>query len=187
MLTFPLQKIFAMKKFFAGALMATVLLFGISAQAQQDKSKRPSPPASVTQKIKSGATISINYSQPSLKGRTIGKDVEPMHGQVWRMGANEATIFETDKDVMIEGKKLPAGKYSLFGLWGDDGYTLIFNKAYSIWGTEYAKNADKDALRVAVHPHNTTTSQEKLTYTISKDGKVSLMWGMMVVDFKVKG
>ena len=100
-----------MKKLFTMAMFATALMAGLQACAQQeDKSKRPSPPAIVTQKIKSGATISIDYSQPSVKGRTIGKDLEPMDGQVWRTGANEATVFETDKDVTIDGKKLPTGK-----------------------------------------------------------------------------
>src|SRR6187402_3904522 len=74
----------------------------------------PSPPAKASETIENGAVITINYSQPSVKGRTIGKDLEPMEGKVWRTGANEATVFETTKDVMVEGKKLPAGKYGLF-------------------------------------------------------------------------
>src|SRR5690242_94848 len=83
-------------------------------QGQQDKSKRPSPPATATATTDNGVTITIDYSQPSLKGRTIGKDVEPMKGKVWRAGANEATTFEVNKDVTINGQKLPAGKYALF-------------------------------------------------------------------------
>ena len=91
------------------------LFFSLQSCAQSDKSKRPSPPASVTQKV-GAATITINYSQPSLKGRTIGKDLEPKEGQVWRTGANEATVFETDKDILVEEQSLPAGKYALFTL-----------------------------------------------------------------------
>jgi hypothetical protein len=178
------NKNIAMKKIIAFAFFGLFLLQQAKAQVQ-DKSKRPSPPAKITQIIKSGATISIDYSQPSLKGRTIGKDVEPMKGQVWRMGANEATIFETDKDVIIEGQKLPAGKYALFGLAEDDGYTIIFNKAWNIWGTQYDQNKGQDVLRVTVKPRTTTDSQEKLTYLIDKSGKVTLLWGTMAVDFKV--
>ena len=70
------------------------MLLTSSLKAQQDKSKRPSPPAKVSETISSGATISIDYSQPSLKGRSIGTSVEPMKDKVWRMGANEATIFD---------------------------------------------------------------------------------------------
>ncbi|MBL7726911.1 MAG: DUF2911 domain-containing protein, partial [Dinghuibacter sp.] len=69
-----------MKKTIPLVLAFTALLFSASTMAQKDKSKRPSPPAMVKQTIASGATISINYSQPSVKGRTIGKDVEPMEG-----------------------------------------------------------------------------------------------------------
>ena len=102
------------------------------------------------------------------------------------MGANEATIFETDKDVTINGQKLPAGKYSLFGLWSDNGYTLIFNKAYQIWGTQYEDNKDKDALRVAANVKTTENVQEKLTYTIDKSGLVNLLWGNMDISFNVQ-
>jgi hypothetical protein len=175
-----------MKKILSLAFLISCFLMSTSTNAQEDKSKRPSPPAKVTQKIKSGATISIDYSQPSLKGRTINKDVEPMKGKVWRMGANEATIFETDKDVTIDGQKLPAGKYSLFGLWGDDGYTLIFNSAYNIWGTQYDKNKDKDVLKVVVKPDTAKNSQEQLKYTIDKKGNVKLYWGTMTIGFQVK-
>ena len=84
-----------MKKLLTIALLASGVMTSIHVQAQEaeDKSKRPSPPAKVTQKISSGATISIDYSQPSVKGRTIGKELEPMDGKVWRTGANEATGF----------------------------------------------------------------------------------------------
>lgn len=87
-----------MKKVFtvlsmAGLLLATTTLF--AQEKKEDKSKRPSPPAKVTETIASGAIISIDYSQPAVKGRTIGKDLEPKGNAVWRTGANEATIFET--------------------------------------------------------------------------------------------
>ncbi|MFL5740439.1 MAG: DUF2911 domain-containing protein [Flavisolibacter sp.] len=175
-----------MKRILAFLTVCGLLTMNISAHAQDDKSKRPSPPAKVTQTIKSGATITIDYSQPGLKGRTIGSTVEPMKGKIWRMGANEATVFETNKDVTIEGQKLPAGKYSLWGLWGDDGYTLIFNSAYSIWGTQHDENKDKDVLKVVVRPRTTKDSQERLTYTIDKNGTVTMRWGTMAIDFHVK-
>src|ERR1035437_3676395 len=117
-----------MKKLLTIALLASGLMIstqGANAQ-NEDKSKRPSPPAKVSEKLKSGATIGIDYSQPSVKGRTIGKDLEPMEGKVWRTGANEATVFETDKDIMVNGKKLPAGKYGLFTIFSGNDVTVIF-------------------------------------------------------------
>ena len=175
-----------MKYYFSAIVFSFSLLMATAVDAQQDKSKRPSPPAQVSEKIKSGATITIDYSQPSLKGREIGSSVEPMKNQVWRMGANEATVFQTDKDVTINGQKLSAGKYSLFGLWDDKGYTLIFNKAYQIWGTQYNDHNSEDALRVAANVKTSDKVQEKLTYTIDKAGLVSLLWGNMHISFNVK-
>ena len=151
----------------------------------EDKSKRPSPPAKVTQKIASGATISIDYSQPSVKGRTIGKDLEPMEGQVWRTGANEATIFQTDKDVTVNGAALPAGKYGFFTIFNGDDVTLIFNKTWSQWGAFKYKIED-DQLRVKTKSENTNTSSEKLTFSISRKGEVTLLWGNKKVSFMVK-
>jgi len=175
-----------MKYIFSFALLTFCLLSASAINAQQDKSKRPSPPAKISEKIASGATISIDYSQPSLKGRIIGTSIEPMKDKVWRMGANEATVFETDKDVTINGQKLPAGKYSLFGLWTEAGYSLIFNKAYQIWGTQYADNKDKDALKVAADVKTTDKVQEQLTYTIDKSGLVNLLWGNLNISFTVQ-
>lgn len=155
----------------------------LSSVAQQDKSKRPSPPAKVSETISSGATISIDYSQPSVKGRTIGKEIAT-YGEVWRTGANEATVFETNKAVQIEGKPLPAGKYSLYTIPGEDKWTIIFNKTWKQWGTAY-KEAD-DALRVDVKPAKAPATTEKMTFNIAKNGEVSLLWGDTEVDFQVK-
>ena len=175
-----------MKRYFAFALLGCSLLVTSALQAQNDKSTRPSPPARATQTLASGATISIDYSQPSLKGRTIGENVEPMKNKVWRMGANEATVFETDREVTVEGRTLPAGKYSLFGINSDGNFTLIFNKAWQIWGTQYNQNRDNDLFSIPLKPRTLPTSQEKLTYTIDPSGKVTLLWGTMAIDFNVQ-
>jgi hypothetical protein len=175
-----------MKKMFSITLLAAALLLNLSACAQGDKGSRPSPPATATATINSGATITINYSQPALKGRTIGKDVEPKEGQVWRAGANEATTFQVDKDVKIEGKTLPAGKYAFFTVNKGDEWTLIFNKTWDTWGAyDYEKNKQNDALQVKVKAGKTDKSMERLTYLIDKSGKVSLVWGTLKVDFNV--
>ena len=171
-----------MKKILMLTLIAG-LFTGLTASAQQDKSKRPSPPAKVSETIASGATITIDYSQPSVKGRLIGKEIAPF-GEVWRTGANEATIFETTKDVMVEGRALPAGKYSLYTVPGIDKWTIIFNKTWKQWGTVYKK--DEDVLRVDVKPAKAPSATEKMTFNIAKDGKVSLLWGNTQVDFQVK-
>jgi hypothetical protein len=175
-----------MKKILSFA--ALLILFATCVNAQkknEDKSKRDSPPARVTQKIPSGATIIIDYSQPSIKGRTIGKDLEPMEGKVWRTGANEATVFETDKDVTIDGAKLPAGKYGLFTLFNGKDVTIIFNKTWDQWGAFTYKESD-DQLRIKTTYKEINTPFEKMTFTISPEGEVNLFWGNRDVSFQVK-
>jgi len=174
-----------MKKIMTLALVGTLLISATSF-AQDDKSKRPSPPVKVSETIKSGSTITIDYSAPSLKGRVIGKDIEPKTGVIWRAGANEATVFETSKNVQVEGKPLSAGKYAFFVLCKENGdCELIFNKNSAQWGAYDYKEAE-DALRVTVKSGKSANSVEKLTYTVGKDGHVSLNWGTMEIGFKVQ-
>lgn len=162
-------------------------LISSAAHAQkktEDKSKRPSPPATATQVLSSGATITIDYSQPSIKGRTIGKDVEPMEGKVWRTGANEATTFQTDKDIQIDGALLPAGKYGLFTLFNGNDVTFIFNKTWDQWGAFGYKEAD-DQLRVKTMWKKSDATAERMTFTITSDGVVTLLWGDRSASFKI--
>ena len=171
-----------MAKLFSITLLAA-LFIGFSASAQQDKSKRASPPVKITETTKKGVTITIDYGQPSLKGRKIGTDIVP-YGKIWRTGANEATVFEIDKDVKIEGHALPAGKYSLYTLPNEKEWTVIFNKSWDQWGTNYSESNDQ--LRITVKPEKSESFQEKLTFDISKSGEVSLEWGDTEVEFEVK-
>ncbi|MFT3908409.1 MAG: DUF2911 domain-containing protein [Ferruginibacter sp.] len=176
-----------MKQIFSFAIfiVLSVMAFTASAQEATDKSKRPSPPASVTQTITSGATVHIDYSQPSVKGRTIGKDLEPKDGTVWRTGANEATVFEIDKDVKINGQTLLAGKYGLFSISGKDSWVIIFNKTWKQWGA-YDYKESEDALRINVKPSKAGTFSEKMTFVVDKNGTVNLFWGDIQVGFEVK-
>ncbi len=170
-----------MKKLLTLTLIAG-LITSFNASAQQDKSKRTSPPAKVSQTLSSGAEVSIDYSRPSVKGRAMTQ-LTPA-GKVWRTGANEATIFETSKDVKIEGKTLPAGKYSVYSIPGEKEWTIIFNKAWNQWGTVYKDT--EDALRVNVKPGKSASFTEMMTFDIDKGGKISLAWADTQVDFKVK-
>lgn len=176
-----------MKKIFSFAAVAALLFSTLASSAQQgkDKSKRPSPPANVSQAIPSGAVIHIDYSQPSVKGRVIGENLEPKEGVVWRTGANEATVFETDKEIKINGQSLPAGKYGFFTISGKDEWTIIFNKTWDQWGAFDYKSSD-DVLRVKVKPVKAAAFSEKMTFTIDKNGTVNLLWGDIQVGFEVK-
>jgi hypothetical protein len=169
-----------MKKLF---LLSAITALVITTVCAQDKSKRPSPPAKVAETTSKGVTITIDYSQPSLKGRTIGKDIAP-YGEVWRAGANEPTTIEVSKDVKVGGHELAAGKYSLWAVPGEKEWAIVINKEVPRWGTMYPEG--KDAFRVNVKPGKAPKTTELMTYEISKSGKVSLLWGDTKVDFDVQ-
>ncbi len=176
-----------MKKLLTLSVMASLLFTSMNVFAQEkkeDKSKRPSPPAMATATLASGAMVTIDYSQPSVKGRTIGKNIEPKNGDVWRTGANEATVFETSKPIKVNGQALAAGKYGLFSVVNDGVWTIIFNKTWNQWGAYDYKKAD-DALRVTAKATKAATFAEKMTFVIGKDGNVQLLWGDNNVQFKL--
>ncbi|MFV8465304.1 DUF2911 domain-containing protein [Flavobacterium sp. LB1P62] len=157
---------------------AFALLFINFLNAQE----KASPAAVATGKI-NGATISINYSSPSVKGRQIWGALVPFN-EVWRAGANEATTFETDKDLTIEGFKLLAGKYSFFVMPKEKECVIIFNKEAKQWGA-YKYKDKEDQLRVTVKQQIANSTSEKLVYTIDKDNIV-LSWGNWNIPISVK-
>lgn len=145
--------------------------------AQDDKSARPSPPATATGTV-NGANISIEYSSPAARGRKIFGELVPF-GQVWRAGANEATLFKTDRDIKIQGKTLPAGDYSLYAIPGEKEWTFIFNTQTGQWGVlrggATSRDPQYDALLIKAKPRKASTFSERLTYEVTSKGFV-LRW-----------
>lgn len=163
--------------------VAVLLIVALQVSAQEDKTKRPSPPATFDTSV-NGLKVIINYGQPSLKGRIIGKEIAP-YGQVWRTGANEATTFEINRDVMIESKVLKAGKYTLFTIPGESEWTIIFNKQLNQWGA-YKYDPNQDVLRVTVKSgFSQFFFSEQMAFTYY-DNKISLLWGYEKVDFTIQ-
>jgi hypothetical protein len=160
--------------------MSLLLVFAV--QAQQDKSKRPSPPAEVTKEI-NGTTITVNYSKPSKRGRVIFGDLVQF-GSVWRTGANESTWIEFSKDVKVEGKSLSAGRYGLFTIPGEKEWVIIFNSASDKWGA-FSYKENNDVLRVNVKPVKTEVT-EVFDISIDDNGNISLAWDETKVSFAVK-
>ena len=93
-------------------------------------------------------------------------------------------MFETSKDVKIEGKTLPAGKYGLYTIPGDDEWTIIFNKSWKQWGTVYKDS--EDALRVNVKAGKSSETTEVFTFDIADNGNVSMIWADTKVVFRVR-
>jgi predicted RNA-binding protein (virulence factor B family) len=146
------------------------------------QNKPASPAATATGKI-NGATISINYSSPSVKGRVIWGELVPFN-KIWRAGANAATTIETDKDLVVEGEKLPAGKYSFFVIPNEKECVIIFNKVAKMSGTNNYDEKE-DQLRVTVKQQMADSSTESLVYNINKNSIV-LSWEKWNIPVSVK-
>lgn len=164
--------------FFVFACMFSSAAF---AQMPADPKKPASPRDSVSNMI-NGATITINYGSPSVKGRKIWGGLVP-YDAVWRTGANEATRFTTDKDIMVEGKTLPAGTYGFFAIPTKNSWTIIFNSVANQWGA-FKYDSSKDVLRVTVTPQ-ATDKHERLLYTIDSNG-FNLIWDELKVPVSIK-
>ncbi|MEO9021253.1 MAG: DUF2911 domain-containing protein [Ginsengibacter sp.] len=166
--------------------LAAILITSLS-YAQADKSKRASPPETATGTV-SGATISINYSSPAVKERKIWGDLVP-YDKMWRLGANEATTFETSKDIKVAGKKLPAGKYSLYAIPGEKEWIFIFNSKTGQWGINRDGTASddpaNDVLRVTVKPGKSAVFNERMKFVIVKNG-FTFEWDNLKVMVPVK-
>jgi hypothetical protein len=175
------------------SLLGIFLFFLLSVQslesfAQNKKDVRISPKALVEQTI--GLTeITIEYSRPGVKGRTIWGGLVP-YNTVWRAGANEATKITFETDVTINSKKLRAGSYGFFTIPTKDMWIIIFNKVANQWGA-FEYNDAEDALRIEVNPEKENNClQEWLAYTITKSSDntavVRLEWEKIKVPFTVE-
>jgi len=180
-----------MKQLFQSkAIYFFVCAFFVSSTAFSQTKPIPSPRDSVSGDI-AGSHIKIWYGAPSVRGRKIFADagaLEP-YGKIWRAGANQMTTFETSRDIMVEGKTLPAGKYSLFATPGKDEWTIIFNSVTGQWGIHRDGTANddpaKDVLVVKVKPRHTSALTERLVYTLDNRG-FHLAWENVDVPVRIK-
>lgn len=195
------------------ALVSLALSFVLYVAADAQQVRPPLPRASQKSTVAHtiGTTdVSITYSRPAVKGRAVygdwpaevkgegtldnqntrpaGAPLVPW-GHVWRTGANEATMFVVNDDVLINGQPLPAGKYSLHSIPGKDDWTFIFNKDDGQWGS-FTYDPAKDALRVKAKPTWVADSQELLTFAVDAPegdaATVNLRWEKLSVPFTVK-
>ena len=124
------------------ALALSLLVATAPGGAQEDRSQRPSPPAKAECRFADGRTITVDYSSPRMRGRRIFGGLVP-YGEVWRAGANEATTFVTNSNLVVGGRYVPAGSYTLFTLPEQNRWTLIVHKKTGVWGIPYPGAADE--------------------------------------------
>jgi Protein of unknown function (DUF2911) len=143
------------------------------AAAQQDQSKRPSPPAQAQCKFSDGKTIKTDYSSPRVKGRKIFGGLVP-YGQVWRTGANDATTLVTDTNVRIGDKDVPPGNYTIFTIPNADKWTLIISKKTGEWGIPYPGEGE-DFVRVDMRVSQLPSPVENFTIGFDQTGSTCAM------------
>ncbi|MBL7782367.1 MAG: DUF2911 domain-containing protein, partial [Saprospiraceae bacterium] len=155
------------------ALLAVCSTAALWAQNGVTVPRTPSPAAEVRQTI-GISTVSVNYSRPSVKGRTVWGELVPYGWNVqafgtpnlapWRAGANENTVLELSHDAKVAGQPVPAGKYGLFFVINkDDSGEVILSKDNMAWGNFFYDPA-RDQMRAKIQVRNTANHVEALTY-----------------------
>jgi len=172
-----------MKKLISSILLM-VFTFSVNAQL---KTPKPSPAAKIEQQI--GLTdVSINYSRPGVKGRTIFGDLVP-YGKLWRTGANENTVITFSDDVVIDGKTLKEGSYAIYTKPNASSWELIFYTDIKNWGTPKEWDDSKVALSTTVSVEKMPVSIETFTFLIdnvtANDAILGMLWENSYVGVKV--
>jgi hypothetical protein len=167
---------------------ALLLAFALSApalRAQEIRLPQASPAARVGLAV--GVTdIEITYHRPGVKGRGIWGGLVP-YGEVWRLGANEATMISFSTPVKVEGHDVPAGKYALFAIPGKDTWTLVLNKKAEQWGAYFYKQ-EEDLLRFDVKPQAGPATEWMsfgITPASETSATVEINWESLRVPFTV--
>lgn len=150
--------------------------------------KKVLSPHTETMAMIGDAHIHIDYSSPGVRDRIIFGGLVG-YDQVWQAGAHRATWIETNKDLIIDGKTLPAGKYGLFTIPSKDEWTIMLNSNWDQHGKDDYDETD-DVLRFTVKPMISEDITEHLVYKVNKvseeAGTISLAWEKVTVSFPFK-
>jgi Protein of unknown function (DUF2911) len=163
-----------------------IALVGCSMVANAQELPQASPMSRLEQRI--GLTdIVIKYSRPSVKGRKLWGDLIP-YNQVWRSGANSATLIAFTDNVVINGQTLPAGEYSFYTIPTETEWTIIFNKNIKLWGSDGYK-AEEDALRFKVTPDMNAPNTETMHFVFdnitTNSGQLHFKWEKLNLSMSI--
>lgn len=166
------------------------LLFALSLTAltAQIKTPAPSPMCKVTQTV--GLTeINLEFSRPSVKGRTIFGDLVP-YGTMWRTGANAASKITFSDDVKVNGNAVKAGQYAIYTIPGEKEWEVILYSDVSNWGVPEEWNTEKEAARFKVTAINMPVTMESMSFMIDQiendKAQLLLMWDKTLVPMSVE-
>lgn len=171
-----------MKKIIVSLFVAA---FAFSANAQI---KTPAPsPSQKTEQMVGLTDVTLEYSRPGAKGRTIFGDLVP-YGKVWRTGANKNTTLTFSTDFMVGGETLKAGTYALFTIPGEKTWDVILYSDASNWGTPGKWDDTKVAAKMTVTPEVMTMSVETFTITFdnltNNSAVIGILWENTYVGLK---
>jgi hypothetical protein len=182
-----------MKKFvlITVAVVAVATLAAAQMNMAEDKSKRPSPPASAECKFSDSKTVKIDYSSPRAKGRkifgTAGEKALVPYGEIWRTGANESTTLVTDANLKVGGKDVPVGSYTIFTVPKADEWWLVISKKTGEWGTDYPGEKE-DLARVAMKVSKNGPPVENFLIAFDQGGskcKLRMEWETTVASVEI--
>ncbi|WP_373515513.1 DUF2911 domain-containing protein [Persicitalea sp.] len=167
--------------------LALIAFVGFKIMTANTKKASPEQTVSFNEGSKN---VEVYYNRPSKKGREIFGGLVP-YGEVWRTGANEATTFTTETELVIDNKLLPAGKYTLWTIPERDKWTVIFNKKEYSWGINFdgtsIREPEADVLKVEV-PTQTMDAPVEM-FTIDFDQSVPAMqmaWDKTKISVPIK-
>ncbi|MFD1095204.1 DUF2911 domain-containing protein [Salegentibacter chungangensis] len=153
--------------------------------------KSYSPEKTITYSDK-GLELEVFYNRPYKKDREIFGELVP-YNKVWRTGANEASTFKTNKDILIDGSLLKSGKYSLWTIPGKESWKVIFNSKMYPWGInideEAYRNEKFDELVIETAVHKTETIVEQFTVSFNKKNELlfmNLSWDRTLIEIPIK-
>lgn len=178
-----------MKRFliFCGVALSILIVLAWAANMFTTRQKKAFSPEENVIFTEENLKITVFYNRPYKKGRIIFGELVPFD-KVWRTGANEATTFETNIPINIEGKMLPAGKYSIWTIPRKESWTIIFNSQHGQWGINSDGEANRDTqfdvLTVDVRSVEQDTEFEQFTIAFDKVGEEAemvLFWDKTLV------
>ena len=172
------------------AIIFTLLLFIVNLSFSQINTPRVSPASEVEQMV--GLTeIEIEYSRPSMRGREVFGNLVPF-GKVWRTGADNSTKISFDTDVIISGKTIQSGTYSIFSIPNKKSWEIIFYSDVELWGVPRDWSENKIVFSSMFDVKKLKKSNTVETFTISfndltnNDVNMSISWENTSVDIKIE-
>ena len=144
------------------------------------------PVLKIQDKVSEPLIARVVYSRPQKRGRKLFGDLVA-YGQVWRLGANEATEIEFFRDVRIDNKTVKKGRYTLYALVNEDNWVLILNKETDTWGA-FRYDASKDVLRTTVPVVKQDSVTEAFSIAFQKAGKgadLIITWDDVLVKLPI--